>query len=127
MKRFSGKLFRLIGIILNLLSFALVIAAYFASLNEVPVNYGISRSFALWIYSVIIAIFSLAFYVFDTVMRIKNVGKNLPRSLNTILTILVIGAIPMVYFVGGGLGINIVIWNAYYLALFIVEGISVFY
>ena len=44
---------------------------------------------------------------------------------NTILSILLLGAIPMALFVGGGLGINIYIWNAYYLAIFILEIVSI--
>ena len=44
---------------------------------------------------------------------------------NAVLTVMLLGAIPMGLFVGGKLGINIYIWNVYYLAIFVLEVISI--
>ena len=49
----------LIGMLLNLLSFALVIAAFVLESNEIPPPTGVRRSFAMWGYSILTAFMSI--------------------------------------------------------------------
>ena len=73
----------------------------------------------------IVAYFSLIFYFADAVFSIIKVVLKIHPVFNAVLSIMLIGAIPMAIFVGGGLGVSIYIWNAYYLAIFILEIISI--
>ena len=76
--------------------------------------------------SVMIAAYgSLIFYFVDAVFSIIKIFMKIHPIFNTILSIMLLGAIPMGLFVGGGLGISIYIWNAYYLAIFILEIVSI--
>ena len=44
---------------------------------------------------------------------------------NIVLAFLLLGTIPMMLFVGGKLGINIYIYFLYYLAIFVLEVVSI--
>ena len=125
MKKLTSKIPAMIGIGISVISFILVISAFILAVNEPEVSEGVSRSFALWIYSVITAMISLLFYVLDAFVCIKEITARCQEIFNTVLVVLIFGSIPMVIFVGGGLGINILIWNLYYLLMFVLEAISV--
>ena len=125
MENTSSKSAAIFAMIISLISFGLMIASLIVSFNETPVEMGVSKSFALWVYGMIVAYFSLILYFADAVFSIIKAVLKIHPVFNTILSIMLIGAIPMAIFVGGGLGINIYIWNAYYLAIFILEIISI--
>ena len=125
MKSTSTKVSAIIAMIISLTSFCLIIAAFFISVNEPPVEMGVSKSFAFWVFGMIVAYFSLIFYFIDAILSAIKVFMKIHPIFNTILSTLLLGAIPMGIFVGGGLGISIYIWNAYYLAIFILEIVSI--
>ena len=125
MENTSSKSAAIFAMIISLISFGLMIASLIVSFNETPDEMDVSKSFALWVYGMIVAYFSLIFYFADAVFSIIKAVLKIHPVFNTILAIMLIGAIPMAIFVGGGLGINIYIWNAYYLAIFILEIISI--
>ena len=125
MKETSIKIHAMIAMAISLVSFALMIASLVSALTEAPNDYGVSRSFALWFYGIIVAYFSLIFYFVDAVLSVIKVFRKIHPIFNLILAVMLVGAIPMALFVGGGLGINIYIWNAYYLAVFVLEIISI--
>ena len=125
MKETSIKIHAMIAMAISLISFGLMIASLVALLTEHPVDDGVSRSFALWVWGMIVAYFSLIFYFVDAVLSIIKIFLKIHPIFNAVLSVMLIGAIPMALFVGGGLGINIYIWNAYYLAIFILEIVSI--
>ena len=125
MKNTVTKSAAIIAMIISLISWGLIITAFIVSANEPPVEQGVSKSFALWVFGVIAACFSLIFYFIDAILSAIKVFMKIHPIFNTILSILLFGAIPMGIFIGGGLGISIYIWNAYYLAIFILEVISI--
>ena len=128
MKDISSKIHAIIAMAISLVSFGFMIASLVAMINYVPQaeeGFGVSPSFAFWLYGILIAMFSLIFYLVDAVLSIIKVFKRIDPVFNGILALLLIGAVPMVIFVGGGLGINVYIWNAYYLGIFVLEIISI--
>ena len=102
-----------------------MIASLVVILTETPVDERGSSSFALWLLGMIVAYFSLIFYFVDAVLSVIKIFLKIHPAFNAVLAIMLIGAIPMALFVGGGLGINIYIWNAYYLAIFVLEIVSI--
>ena len=125
MRETSIKVHAIIAMVISLVSFSLMIASLVVMLTETPVDEGVSRSFALWVFGMIVAYFSLIFYFVDAILSAIKVFMKIHPVFNAILSIMLIGAIPMALFVGGGLGINIYIWNAYYLAIFVLEIVSI--
>ena len=125
MESTSTKVSAIIAMIISLTSFCLIIAAFFISVNEPPVEMGVSKSFAFWVFGMIVAYFSLIFYFIDAILSAIKVFMKIHPIFNAILSILLFGAIPMGVFIGGGLGVNIYIWNAYYLVIFILEIVSI--
>ena len=125
MKSTSTKVSAIIAMIISLTSFCLIITAFVISANEPPVEMGVSRSFAFWVFGMIAAYGSLIFYFVDAIFSIIKIFMKIHPIFNEILSIMLIGAIPMGIFIGGGLGVNIYIWNAYYLAIFILEIVSI--
>ena len=125
MRKTSIKVHAIIAMVISLVSFSLMIASLVVMLTETPVDEGVSRSFALWVFGMIIAYFSLIFYFVDAVLSVIKIFRKIHPIFNLVLAIMLIGAIPMSLFVGGGLGINIYIWNAYYLAIFVLEIVSI--
>ena len=125
MKSTSTKISAIIAMIISLTSFCLMITSFVISVNEPPVEMGVSRSFAFWLFGMIAAYGSLIFYFVDAIFSIIKIFMKINPIFNAILSIMLLGAIPMGLFVGGGLGINIYIWNAYYLSIFILEIVSI--
>ena len=125
MRKTSIKVHAIIAMVISLVSFSLMIASLVVMLTETPVDEGVSRSFAFWMYGIIVAYFSLIFYFVDAILSIIKIFHKIHPIFNSVLAIMLIGAIPMALFVGGGLGINIYIWNAYYLAIFVLEIVSI--
>ena len=126
MKSTSTKVSAIIAMIISLVSFVLMISSFVALITEPPLEQGdISKSFAFWLWGMIVAYFSLIFYFIDAILSAIKVFMKIHPVFNTILSTLLLGAIPMGIFVGGGLGISIYIWNAYYLAIFTLEIVSI--
>ena len=86
---------------------------------------GVSKSFAFWVYAVITSILSLIFYFVDAVMSIAKAILKIHPVFNIVLAVMLFGAIPMMLFVGAKLGINIYIYFSYYLAIFVLEIVSI--
>ncbi|MBE6684279.1 MAG: hypothetical protein IKL66_00545 [Clostridia bacterium] len=125
MRETSIKIHAIVAMAISLVSFGLMIASLVAMLTEMPTDDGVSRSFALWFWGMIVAYFSLIFYFVDAVLSVIKIFRKIHPIFNSVLAVMLIGAIPMALFVGGGLGINIYIWNAYYLTIFILEIVSI--
>lgn len=124
MKGFVSRISAFIAVFISLLSFALVIGALAVAANEPEVTEGVSRSFGLWVYSMILAICAMVFYIIDLVVCIKkDIHKNNPDFQKTFSGIIV-GGIPIALFVGGTLGMGILIWNLYHLAIVVLEIVS---
>ena len=126
MKSTFTKVAAIIAMIISLISFGLMICSFIALITEPAREQGdVSKSFAFWVFGMIAAYFSLIFYFIDAILSAIKVFMKIHPIFNTILSTLLLGAIPMGIFVGGGLGISIYIWNAYYLAIFILEIVSI--
>ena len=125
MKETSIKTHAIIAMVISLISFSLMIASLVALLIEPTGDEGVSSSFAFWVYGMIVAYFSLIFYFVDAVLSIIKIFRKIHPVFNSVLALMLVGAIPMSIFVGGGLGINVYIWNAYYVAIFILEIVSI--
>lgn len=122
MIRLSKTMPAIMGMLLNLLSFALVIAAFVLESNEIPPTTGVSRSFGMWVYSILTAIMSIFLYFIDLYTSFRHLRS---RKILLILKILlVLGSIPVVILIGGRLGICILIWNIYFAVVFLIEIIS---
>ena len=125
MRSVATKVSAIIAMLISLFSFALLVSAFIVSINEVPPEMGVSQSFGLWVFAVIIAMISLIFYTIDAIFSIIKIFMKIDPIFNSILAVILIGAIPMVIYVGGGLGINIYIWFSYYLLMFVLEIVSI--
>ena len=126
MKSTFTKVAAIIAMIISLISFGLMISSFVALITEPPLEQGdISKTFAFWLWGMIVAYFSLIFYFIDAIFSIIKIFMKIHPVFNAVLSTLLLGAIPMGIFVGGGLGISIYIWNAYYLAIFILEIVSI--
>ena len=126
MKDTSTKCAAIYAMIISLISFGLMICSFIALITEPASEQGdVSKSFAFWVFGMIVAYFSLIFYFIDAILSAIKVFMKIHPIFNTILSTFLLGAIPMGIFVGGGLGISIYIWNAYYLAIFILEIVSI--
>ena len=121
---FFAKPVASVAMLLSIVSWGLLIAALIVSGVETPVESGVSTSFALWVYSVIAVLLALIPYCIDGILCIAQAKEKDHPLFNSILAILLFGAVPMAVFVGGGLGMNILIWNLYHLAFFVMELVS---
>ena len=124
MRDFTTKIHAIIGMAISVVSFGLLITSLILGLIESPTEFGLSNSFSFWVLSVIVAMISLLFYIIDALLSIVKAFKKVDPIFNSLLSILLFGAVPMVIFVSGGTGINIYIWNAYYLTIFVLEIVS---
>ena len=125
MKSLSTKIPAIIAMLISVFSFVLLISAFVVSTNEPPRDMGVSRSFALWVFAVIFFMISLLFYSIDAIFSAVKIFLKIHPIFNSILALILIGAIPMVIFIGGSLGINIYIWFSYYLLMFALEIVSI--
>ena len=110
---------------LSIFSFMFLAISFIASITEASSEVGAYKSFAPWVYSIIIAVISVIFYTVDAVFSIIKIFKKIHPVFNSILALILIAAIPMVIYVGGSLGINVYIWFSYYLLMFALEIVSI--
>lgn len=125
MESTSTKISAMIAMVISLISFGLVITALVISANETTVEYGHSKAFGFWMFGSIVSVVSMIFYFIDAILSAIKVFMKIHPVFNAILSVMLIAALPMSIIVGGSLGINIYIWNAYYLAIFILEVVSI--
>ena len=125
MKNVSTKIPAIIAMLIALFSLVLLITASIVSIDEVEPEMGVSKSFAFWVFAVITSMLSLIFYFIDAVMSIVKAILKIHPVFNIVLAVMLLGAIPMMLFVGGKLGINIFIYFSYYLSIFVLEIISI--
>ena len=117
-RKIPSKIPAMIGLSLSLLSFSFVAAAFIDLAIRPQATQGMSTSFALWIYSAITAMLAVAAYQIDGVNDYR-------RAQHIMLAMVEIASLPIVVIVGGGLGINILIWNIYHFVLCVLEVISI--
>ena len=125
MKKLYTKIPAMIAMLIAILSFGLLITAFIVSINEVEPEMGVSKSFAFWVYAVLTSILSLIFYFVDAVISVVKAFLRIHPIFNIVLAVMLFGAIPMMLFVGTKLGINIYIYFSYYLAIFVLEIVSI--
>ena len=125
MKSLSSKIPAMIAMLIAIFSLGLLITAFIVSINEVEPESGVSKSFAFWVYAVLTSILSLIFYFVDAVISVVKAFLRIHPIFNIVLALLLVGAIPMMLFVGAKLGINIYIYFSYYLAMLILEIVSI--
>ena len=65
MKKLAPKIPAMIGMGISAVSFVLVLYAWFLLNHELYDGRGMSRSFAMWIFSAIFAMLSIVFYLID--------------------------------------------------------------
>ena len=118
MKHITSKIPAMIGLFFSAFSFIWVISSF---MELDPILPGGNSPFALWVISVINAFFAMLFYFVDAIISVIKAFKGENRALNIILASAVAVGVPMVVFVGGGLGINILIWNLYHAGLVALE------
>ena len=125
MKSILTKVPAIMGMIVTLISLGLLLATAFVAATEEPVDFGINKSFGLWIFSMIVALFSLLLYVIDAILSVIKAFMRIHPRFNAVLAILLIAAIPMAILLGGSPGIGNLIWNIYYVGIFILEIVSI--
>ena len=122
MKGVKYKISAIIAMIISLFSFGFLAASFVLGL--IGGRYGWD-GFSCWIISVLIAGLSLFFYIVDAFLSSINISMKIHPIFNSVLVLMLVGTIPMFLYVGCRPGVNIYIWNAYYLAVFIMEVASV--
>lgn len=112
------------AILFSIASFGMLVAAavYLIKFNPSGEALGMPPSFAFWIYSVIFALISMVFYFIDALRAIARAFKKINPAFNLIISLLFVCAIPLLVFVGAGSGV--IIWNAYYVLIFVLEIVS---
>ena len=125
MKSLSYKIPAMVAMLIAIFSLGLLITAFIVSINEVEPESGVSKSFAFWVYAVLTSILSLIFYFVDAVISVVKAFLRIHPIFNIVLALLLVGAIPMMLFVGAKLGINIYIYFSYYLTIFVLEIVSI--
>lgn len=115
MKKLLIKIPAMIAMLISLVSFVWYIQSFFESVYT-----------EIWLGSVIMAMFSVPFFFFDAIVSFVRAIKKDDPKFNYILALILVGAIPMVVIFGGdGKDFFNVIWNVYYLLMFILEIISI--
>lgn len=125
MKQIWKKIPSIAGLLLSILSFALVIGAFWLAETEPQAAGGMSKPFGLWIFSCIAAVFAVVHYCVDTALSLWGGIAKQRKTFHIVLAVLLVIAIPMVFLVGGALGINILIWNVYHALICVLEVISI--
>ena len=105
MKDVASKTFGIIAVIISAVSIGLIILSFFV---EAPTDQGVSRGFACWIFSVIVAFFSVLFYVIDGVVCLVKAFTKIDPIFNLISALLYIGFVPMALFVGAAFNSTVI-------------------
>ena len=121
MKDVASKTLGIIAVIISAISVGLMIWGLFI---DTPVEQGVSRGFACWIFSMIVGFISVFFYVIDGVVCLVKVFTKINPVFNIISALLYIGSAPMALFVGAPLSFT-AIWYVYYLGIFVLEIVDI--
>lgn len=115
MKHLLIKIPAMIAMLISVFSFVWYVQSFFDSVNP-----------DLWLVSAIMAMFSVPFFFIDAVISFIRAIRKDDSKFNYILALVLVGAIPMVVIFGGdGKDFFNVIWNVYYLMMFVLEVISI--
>ncbi len=129
MKNKASVSMALIAIVISVISILLALTSIVFELVGVCFDIDVIHEwlspFALWAYSVFIALGSLIFHVLYAVLSVIDIYLKNNPVLGLITILMIFGAIPMVIFVGGGPGIYSFIWNLYYVAMIALEILSI--
>ena len=123
MKKKIRKRSGIIAVFLSLASFALAGGAIVAMVKLPANEFGLHPAFGLWVYSMIFALFSLPFYLFDAIASIRYAARKVFPIFHIVLAIMIFIAIPMCIGIGGGA--DTAIWYAYYAVLLVMEIVSI--
>ncbi len=118
----------MIAMAVSVISFVLVLIALVVSIFETPIVGDVPRgsySFGLWVFSLMAAIVSIVFYLIDAILMIDDLFHTPTRPLAIAVIAMTVGSIPMFIFVGGRMGINVLIWNVYYIGMFVLQVFSI--
>lgn len=114
MKTLLSKLPAVLAMGIALISFVFYVQSLFEPISDI------------WIGSVIMAVLSLPFFLVDAVISLVKAVKKQDTRFNAILALAIIGLCPMVGIFGGsGRDLFNVIWNVYYLMVFVLEILSI--
>lgn len=114
MKKILVKIPAILAMLISLLSFWF----YLLSIINPDTEY--------WEASVFIALYSLPLYLLDAIISFVKALKKKDAKFNYIITILIIASIPMLVLIGDANRVFFqVLWNLYYLAMFVLEVISI--
>ena len=126
MKKLYQKIPAMIGMGISAVSIIMALYAWYLLNHELYDGRGMSRSFATWIFSATFAILSIVFYLIDAGVIINSKKRKKGFSFDTAQTAMNIGSVPVFLLFGQGPDIvHIVLWNIYFLAMFIMEAISI--
>lgn len=118
----------MIAMAVSSVSFVLVLLSLVAPLFEAPIVKdapGASYSFGFWALSLMVAIVSIVFYLIDAILMIDDLYHAPTRLFAIAVIAMTVGSIPMFIFVGGRMGINVLIWNVYYAGMFVLQVFSI--
>ena len=121
MQKLAPKIYAIIGMAVSFVSFVLAIVALILSLTEPPSD-GMGKAFAYWVFSFIVAVISLLFYMGDAGRCLEKLFDKQAGVLDILLLVSIIGSIPMLLFVGDRYPLP---WNLYYMMVFVLESISI--
>ena len=121
MRGVASKTHGIIAVIFSAISIGLMIWGLFI---DTPAEQGVSRGFACWIFSMIIALISVFAYVVDGIVCAIKAFRKIRPGFNLISAVLYIGSAPMAVFVGSPLNTT-VIFYIYYLGIFVLEIVDI--
>ena len=121
MKSVSSKTHGIIAVIISAISIGLMILGVFI---DTPVEQGVSRGFACWVFSIIAALVSVFAYVVDGIVCVIKVFQKIRPRFNLISAVLYIGSAPMVLFVGVALNYTLIFY-VYYLGIFVLQIVDI--
>jgi cytochrome bd-type quinol oxidase subunit 2 len=122
MKKIYSKIPAMIGMLVTMIGVVLLIGAFIISNNEVELESGASRSFALAILGLITALCSLIFYLIDAVLSVIKAFKKIHPIFNGTMALIIISTVPIVFAKSGLPDIRIAICAV---TIFVFEIISV--
>jgi hypothetical protein len=128
MKKILIKIPAILAVLISLLSVVFFLTAAIYALIEVTIEtetMGVSDSFLFWFLSLMAALFSLTFYFIDAMISLAYAFRKINPSFNFVLAAILLGGIPMTLFVDTRLGIYCFLWFSYYLAMLILEIVSI--
>ena len=121
MKDIASKTHGIIAVIISAISIGLMILGVFI---DTPVEQGVSRGFACWVFSIIAALVSVFAYVVDGIVCVIKVFQKIRPGFNLISAVLYIGSAPMVLFVGVALNYTLIFY-VYYLGIFVLQIVDI--